>query len=148
VLHAALLPLNLVRLRQIQELVKRIREASEHGDAIDVLLPYMRRETHPKGAVLFQRGDAADRIYVVDKGVVAIPEVEKRLDEGTLFGEVGIFSSDAKRSASAVCAEECDIYSIHRDKVIELFYQNPKFGLFIARLLSRYAAASVDTVRR
>jgi hypothetical protein len=142
VLHAALLPLNIIRLRQMQHLLGRIREGP--GDAVEVLLPYMKKETHAKGETLFQRGDAAEKIYLIDKGVVAIPEVAKRLAAGTVFGEVGIFSADAKRSASAVCAEACDIYSIHRDKVLELFYQNPKFGLFIIRLVSRYATESVD----
>ena len=146
VLHASLLPLNILRLHQIRRLIRRIREASEHGDAVEVLLPYMKKETHVKDAVLFRKGDVADKIYLIDEGVVAIPEVDKRLVAGTLFGEVGIFSHDAKRSASAVCAEPCEIHSIHRDKVIELFYQHPKFAFFVIRLLSRYATESVDTI--
>jgi CRP/FNR family transcriptional regulator, cyclic AMP receptor protein len=96
--------------------------------------------------VKFRKGDTADKIYFLQQGIVAIPEVNKHLTQGTVFGEVGVFTAYTVRSASAICDEESEIYSIHRDKVFELYYQNPKFGFFIAHLLSRYAAESVDTI--
>lgn len=44
VLHVALLPLNVLRLYQITHLVRRIREASLDEDALEYLVPYMRKE--------------------------------------------------------------------------------------------------------
>ena len=146
VLHIALLPLNILRLYQIKQLMKKIREASASEDAVEYLIPYMKKETHAKGEVLFHKGDTADRIYFLQRGIVTIPEIHKHLTQGTVFGEVGIFTSHPVRSASAMCDAESEIYSIHRDKVLELYYQNPKFGFLIARLLSRYAAESVDMI--
>jgi len=143
VLHVALLPLNILRLFQIKQLINKIRKASAHEDSVQYLIPYMKKETHAKGEVLFHKGDNADKIYFIQKGIVTIPEINKHLDRGAIFGEVGVFSSHAARSASAICSEESELYSIHHDKVIELYYQNPKFGFFIARLLSRYASENV-----
>ncbi len=146
ILHLSLLPLNILRLFQIRQLISRIREASAHGDSVEYLIPYMKKETHAKGVVLFHKGDPADKIYFIQKGMVVIPEVNKRLTQGAVFGEVGVFASHATRSASAILGEESEIYSIHRDKVIELYYQNPKFGFFIVHLLSHYASENVNAI--
>ena len=146
VLHMALLPLNILRLYQIKELIKKIREASEAEDPVEYLIFHMKKETHAKGEVLFHKGDTADKIYFLQQGVVTIPEIHKHLTSGTVFGEVGVFTSYPVRSASAICDEESEIYSIHRDKVLELYYQNPQFGFLIVHLLSRYAAESVDMI--
>src|SRR5213596_54525 len=55
VLHSSLLPLNLVRLRQIKRLIRGIHEASE-DETLDFLIPYMKTETHRRGEVLFEKG--------------------------------------------------------------------------------------------
>jgi hypothetical protein len=38
------------------------------------------------------------------------------------------------------------MYSVSKDEVIRLWYQEPKFGFFIARQLSRYGSESVDAM--
>ena len=40
------------------------------------------------------------------------------------------------RSVSAVCDVDCRLYAIAKDKVLELYYQNPRFGFFLIRLIS------------
>jgi signal-transduction protein with cAMP-binding, CBS, and nucleotidyltransferase domain len=146
VLHFALLPLNIFRLTQVKQLIRNVREASTYEDSVEYLIPFMKKETHAKGEVLFHKGDTADKIYFIQKGIVAIPEINKYLAQGSVFGELGVFTPYTKRSATAICGEESEIYSIHRDKAIELYYQNPKFGFFIVHSLSRYASENVDTI--
>jgi len=147
ILHSALLPLNILRLYQIKKLMGKVREASAHEDAVEYLIPYMKKETYAQGEVLFHKGDTADKVYFIQKGSVTIPEMHKHLTRGAVFGEVGVFDASTVRSASAMCSEASDLYSIHHDKVIELYYQNPKFGFFIVHLLSRYASENVDNKR-
>jgi CRP-like cAMP-binding protein len=31
---------------------------------------------------------------------------------------------------------DCRLYAITKDKVLELYYENPRFGLFLIRLVS------------
>jgi CRP/FNR family cyclic AMP-dependent transcriptional regulator len=83
---------------------------------VEYLIPYMKKETYVKGQVLFQKGDAADKIYFIQAGGITIPEIKRELTEGAIFGEVGIFTPHKTRSASAICAEHAVIYSIHIDK--------------------------------
>jgi CRP/FNR family transcriptional regulator, cyclic AMP receptor protein len=135
VLHSALLPLNIVRLREIKTLIKTVNQASR-SDAFDSLIPYMKSERHRKGETLFSKGDPADKLYLIREGNVRFPELGKQLSNGALFGEVGLFAPQGARSVSAVCESECRLHAIAKDKVLELYYQNPRFGFFLIRLIS------------
>ena len=76
VLHAALLPLNVIRLRQLKGLLRAVQQANA-DETIRSLCPYMVTETHGAGDVLFRKGDPADRLYVLDRGHVRFPEIGK-----------------------------------------------------------------------
>jgi CRP/FNR family transcriptional regulator, cyclic AMP receptor protein len=135
VLHASLLPLNLVRLRQLKALQRGVRGASE-DETIRSLVPYMHAETHAAGEVLFRKGDPANRLYVIQHGHVRFPEIGKVVPAGQVFGEVGLFAPHNVRTLSATCHDDCRLYTIKRDKVLELYYQDPRFGFFLIRLVA------------
>jgi CRP/FNR family transcriptional regulator, cyclic AMP receptor protein len=135
VLHSSLLPLNLLRLRQIKRLINAVNVAGK-SETFEYLIPYMRNEMHAKGEMLFSKGEAADKLYVIEEGSVFFPELGKRLSDGAVFGEVGLFAPQSVRSLSALCDDDCRLYTITKDKVLELYYQNPRFGFFLIRMVS------------
>ena len=51
-------------------------------------------------------------------------------------GVVGLFAPQERRTLSAVCEEECRLSTIAREKVLELYYQDPRFGYFLIRLVA------------
>jgi CRP/FNR family cyclic AMP-dependent transcriptional regulator len=138
VLHAALLPLNVVRLRQMTRLISAVNEASR-SETFEYLVPYMQSELHQKGTTLFRRGDPADKLYLIAEGGVFFPELGKGFSSGAVFGEVGLFAPHSVRSVSAECEDDCRLYAITKDKVLELYYQNPRFGFFLIRMVSALA---------
>ena len=135
VLHSSLLPLNVLRLREIKRLINAVNTASK-SETFEYLIPYMRSERHPKGEMLFRKGDAADKLYMIEEGSIFFPELGKRLSSGAVFGEVGLFAPQGVRSLSALCEEDCRLHAITKDKVLELYYQNPRFGFFLIRMVS------------
>ena len=137
VLHSCLLPLNVIRLRQLRALIKAVHESSD-DEAICVLVPFMTTEARRKGDILFRQGEPADRLYLLQSGQVGFSELDKHVSAGALFGEVGLFAPHGVRTLTAVCEEDCRLATISRDKVLELYYQNPKFGFFLIRLISGY----------
>jgi hypothetical protein len=140
VLHSCLLPLNVLRLRQIRGLLRAVHEASD-DEAIRALVPFMTAAAGRKGDILFRRGEPADRLYLLQSGRVGFSELDKHVSPGALFGEVGLFAPHGRRTLTAVCEEDCRVATISRNKVLELYYQNPKFGLFLIRLISGYVSA-------
>jgi hypothetical protein len=135
VLHACLLPLNVLRLRQLTRLTRAVHQATDE-DVLQSLVPYMRTQVHPPGTVLFRQGDPADQLFMIQEGSVLFPEIDKLIGAGEVFGEVGLFAPQSVRALTAVCEEPCRLSAISRDKVLELYYQNPKFGFFLIRLIS------------
>lgn len=138
VLHCALLPLNLMRLREVQAAIKAVRSMTGRHPTTDLLTPYMEALSCRADTVLFRRGDRADTVYVLKRGAVRIVEFDRTLPEGELFGEIAIFAEDARRTATAVCDGDCELYRVSGQKILELFYQDQRFAFEIARRLSRY----------
>jgi CRP/FNR family cyclic AMP-dependent transcriptional regulator len=135
VLHSSLLPLNVLRLRQVTRLINAVNKASK-SETFEYLIPYMRSERHSRGETLFRKGDVAGKLYLIEEGTIFMPELGKRLSDGAVFGEVGLFAPQSIRSLSAVCEEDCGLHAITKEKVLELYYENPRFGFFLIRMVS------------
>lgn len=135
VLHAILLPLNCIRLFQMRTLIRRVREAS-HGElSMDWLIPLMTRKALKKGDVLFRKGDPAKGMYLTLSGSIRLVDIDKTVGPGTLIGEIGVFSPYKQRTDTAVCESDAEIGSIDEGKVLELYFQNPKFGFYLIKLV-------------
>jgi hypothetical protein len=137
-LHVLLLPLNVVRLVQMRRLIAAIREASRGDLSFASMAPYMTSERFGDGEVLFRQGELADKLYVLVGGKIVLPELRTALTgEGTLIGEIGIFAPTGRRTASAVAQGETHVLTLTSDKVLQLYHQNPAFGLHLVRLIVR-----------
>lgn len=139
-LHLALLPLNVMRLREVRNTIRSIQTISREHASLDALIPYMKHESVKRGQWLFRKGDQADRLYVLKQGRIKLVELEKTLEAGAVFGEVGIFSDNALRTSSAFSDDDAELCSLTSEKAIELFYQDPRFGFYIVRALARYVS--------
>jgi CRP/FNR family transcriptional regulator, cyclic AMP receptor protein len=135
VLHTCLLPLNVVRLVELRRMVAAVRDAG--GEQVArALAPYLSVETHRADETLFRRGQAADRLYLVQQGTVAIPEAGVALSPGDVFGEVGLLAQHGRRTAGAVCVTDCRLLTLSGPKLLELCYQDPRLAISLARLIA------------
>ena len=136
-LHVVLLPLNILRLYQMHKLIERVRRASKGDYSIEWMIPFMAKEEFKKADVLFRKGDEADKFYYVERGSVRLPEIGIALGPGEIIGEIGIFSPFKERTTSAVCETDLTALVLSNHKVLELYYQNPEFGLYLGRMIIR-----------
>ena len=134
-LHALLLPINVVRLLQVQRLARRVREAAGSNLPIADLLPLMSRRTARAEEILFRKGDAADQLFYIAQGEVRIVENGVMLGKGDVFGEIGLFAPDRKRTATIVAATDCELFQLSEAKMREVYFQNPSFGLAVVQLI-------------
>ncbi|MEL6435714.1 MAG: cyclic nucleotide-binding domain-containing protein [Pseudomonadota bacterium] len=147
ILHGLLLPLNLYRTWEHQQLLGRIKNALQAPTSIDVLLPHMTMQTVDEGTVLFRRGDVADRLYCVMSGRVLIEEFDRCLEQGALIGEIGLFTQAQTRTATAVAIETCQLSWIDRSAVLVLCQKHPEFALVLTRLVAQRMAENQDALR-
>jgi hypothetical protein len=136
VMYAVLLPINVVRLYQIQQLVKKVKVASQGDLALDWLKPFMTRRNFKAGDVLFRKGDRADAMYYTVTGKFLVREIGVELPPGRVMGELGFLSPDNKRTATVECLEDGQVLFILYDKVRELYFQDPNFGFYFLKLTS------------
>ena len=136
ILHALLLPLNTFRLIQMIRLIREIREASSENK-LDPLIPYMKLKKEKAGTVLFSKGDVSDRMIVIKFGAIVLEEISVRCGAGDILGEIAAFTPESRRTCTAVCETECELYTLSNDAMIQLYYQNPRFGMFLIRIIVR-----------
>jgi CRP/FNR family transcriptional regulator, cyclic AMP receptor protein len=135
VLHALLLPLNIYRLIEMRRLIREVKSAGNSA-GIDVLLPFMRPVSKPAGATLFSVGEDAVDMFLLTEGRIRLQEFGVDLQPGEVIGEIGVFSPHGKRTATAVCIEDCRLQCISRERVRELVFQNPRFGFYLLGLIA------------
>jgi hypothetical protein len=149
VLHGALLPLNLARLAQMQTLPRRAERAlAEKSEDFLWLAELGESRQLAPGEVLFEKGDLADSMYVVERGEVEIPEYGATLGPGALIGEVGLFAEDNRRTATARAPGLAAVSRLTRDRVRRLHYDNPRFAYSLTRLITARLLTNMRTARR
>ena len=127
ILHLFLFPLNIIRLRQIKQLAKDVREAANGELSLEWLTPYMSKTSYTKGTNIFTKVEPADKMLYIHDGIIRITDISalvqtKFLERGAVLGEMGIFAPDRKRTAKAIAEEDTVVYSIEEDKIIQLYY--------------------------
>ena len=136
-LHSVLLPVNLWRVWQMIQLTQRVARSAADPRQMEIWLrPYMRSKQLKAGEQIFANGELASRMYYLASGEVRLPEVDRTLHAGAMFGEIAFFAPDRKRSSSAHCVTDCTLLSIDEDTFKQLVYQNPDFGLEVVRMIA------------
>ena len=103
-------------------------------DGLSFPFESMTRETFKKGDILFKAGDVADRMFYIARGSLRLPELGKVVKAGGLIGEMGILSPFQTRTASAVCEEDLEAFTITKDDVIRLFRQDSALAFQLVHL--------------
>src|SRR5260221_14641008 len=78
-LYLLLLPINAVRLRQMLNLVKKARAATQGDMSMEWLKPFMTERKYRKGDVLFRKGDKADEMLLTVTGKFLVTEIGAQL---------------------------------------------------------------------
>ncbi len=134
-LQASLLAVNAYRLWDLQRLLTALESANADTPIKDWLLPYMKKATFKAGETLFSKGDDAHHLIYIRKGTVRLAELGATLGAGSLVGEIGLFTEDRKRTATVVCESACICYTMTDEAIYLLYYQNPKLGFYLIRLI-------------
>ena len=135
-LYLLSLPINVIRLRQMLNLVKKARLSAQGDLSMDWLKPFMTPRKYRKGEVLFHKGDAANEMFYTVSGKFLVSEIGVELLPGRIMGELGFLSPKNWRTQTVECLEKGEALTITYDKLLELYFQNPEFGYYFLRLTS------------
>jgi hypothetical protein len=136
-LHGILLPLNVIRLREMLQLVWKVREASQGDLSMDWLKPFMTKRTVKKGDILFRKGDVSSAMFYTITGRYRLSEIGQDVAPGQIVGEIGLIAPNNKRTLTFECVEDGELLTITYGQVKQLYFQNPKFGFEFLQLISQ-----------
>ena len=134
-LYGALIPINIKKTLQIHRLVQAIKNAKSDTPISEWLLPNMTRRTAKAGTTLWNKGDVATEMLYLETGSLRLVEYDQVLAPGSLVGEIGLFAPDNRRTLTLECASDCTLYSLSAEGMARLYYQNPKLGFHVMRLI-------------
>ena len=81
-LHLILLPLNLLRIRQVRRLIAIAHEVDEDKFSAKWLLPYGRHVSFDAGQTIFAEDEHADALYLLTKGSARVERTGAPIAEG------------------------------------------------------------------
>jgi hypothetical protein len=134
IMHAILLPLNAWRLREMLQLIREVSAAATGDLSMDWLKPFMDKRRVKPGEILFSRGDVADELYFVISGRLRLREIGVDILPGSLVGELGMLAPGHLRTQTVEAMEETLLQRISYDRLEQLYFQNPQFGIYFLRL--------------
>lgn len=135
-IYVLLLPINIVRLRQMIKLVKKARASAKDDLSMDWLKPFMRRRKYSNNDLLFCKGAPANEMFFIVTGKFLMKEIGIELSAGRMMGELGFLSPGNRRTQTVECIENGEVLTISYDKLLEVYFQNPQFGYYFLRLSS------------
>jgi CRP-like cAMP-binding protein len=95
-------------------------------------------ETFSPGQVIFQEGDAGDRMYVIQAGEVELSfggRIAESLETGEMFGEMALLGNKP-RSGTATAKTECRLVPIDQKRFTFLVHQTPNFALQVMETMA------------
>ena len=104
--------------------------------------------TFKAGEVIFNEGDAATELFIIQSGRVVIRLGNRLLDtleKNEIYGEMALVDS-APRSATAVADTDVTLVPVSEKQFLFLVSQTPFFALNVMRVLARRLRASNGTL--
>ena len=147
-LYSLMIPINAKKVWQIKKLVQAIEHAKADTPVSEWLLPHMTRRVVKAGTTLWNKGDKATEMLYVEQGTLNLPEYDESIGPGSLVGEIGLFAPDGRRTRSIVAATDCTLYSLSAEGMAQLYYENPKLGYHVMRLIVSRLMHDVEVANR
>ena len=105
----------------------------------EALLPYGSALNHPAGKVLFERGEKAYGLFLLQSGSarLSVPgALDRSVGPGALLGVPGTLSK-GMYSLSAELLEESTVLFVPSERVAALTTEHPEIGFQLVQVLSR-----------
>ena len=134
-LYVAMIPINVKKVLQIKKLIRAIENAKTDTPVSEWLLPHMTRRQAKAGQTLWNKGDKATEMLYVESGRLNMIEYDESIGAGAILGEIGLFAPDNRRTRTVVCETDCTLYGLSADAMAQLYYQNPKLGFHVMRMI-------------
>jgi len=129
----------MMTLGNMQDQLKHDESFRASPELMDALVPYGSALNHPPHKVLFERGQKAFGLFLLQSGKarLSVPgALDRSVGPGSLLGVPGTLSKGVY-SLSAELLEESQVLFVPSERVMALLTEHPDIGFQLVQLLSR-----------
>jgi CRP-like cAMP-binding protein len=101
----------------------------------------------PAGVVLYRKDDPAYDAYVLLSGEIVFLEQNIRVRPVSLFGEMGMFTEDSRRTMTAVTVTEAALLQTGYDDFLDLASHDPRFSFYLMHLMVKRMMRNIEAYR-
>ena len=112
---------------------------------IDEIAELVSEEAFPLGHVIFQKGDFADSLFILEEGEINITIQGRKSisfqvnQSGNIFGWSALVEPN-QYTATAECVKESKVIKIDGDRLIRIFEKHPSEGMTVMKRLAGVVA--------
>jgi CRP/FNR family cyclic AMP-dependent transcriptional regulator len=144
-----ILPMNVIRLIQLLVLLRQVETAaSTNSVSAEWLKPFGRTRRFAVGDVVFNRGDKAEYLLLLETGKFELKEAQLTLGAGEIVGELGFLTPENRRTMTLVCVEAGEVSEVSYFDMKQLYFSNPKFAFYLLRLVSDRLMQNVERAQQ
>lgn len=106
------------------------------GEQLEKLSKITEKKSFKKNAQIYKKGDRAQNLFVVTKGLVSLMEINpgddvgigfERRERGDFFG-AACFMTPQDYTLTAVCVQDSEVMAVNADKLFDLCEKDPGLG--------------------
>lgn len=123
------------------------------GDEYDVVAERIDYAKIKKGDLLIKEGQGGNTLYYLVNGTVEIRKESldgkqallSQFSRGSIVGEQALLEIEARRSATAVAIEDCELLSLTRHNFEEMVASSPRIGVAILKGVGKILSERLRT---
>ncbi len=108
-------------------------------EMLEKLRQYVELQTYEGGHVIFSEGDIGDTFYMLKRGKVLLEQRisnKVRVSVGSIkpgysFGWSAMLGGEESYTLEAICAEECEVFSISKEAIKQLLDDDHSMGYYL-----------------
>lgn len=128
----------IVLARRMEEIQRQQVEQGQRGEMVlDWLLPHVGHRRLKQGDILFHKGDPGHELFYLQRGRVSLDDIGVEMGPGQIFGEIGVFAPERRRTSTARCLTDVELFCLNSEQVKSIYYLNPQFAVHVVTLLAQ-----------
>jgi len=121
------------------------------NDDLELVITYLKKESYPKNALVFRKGDLADMLYLVESGQLAVVgedgvETIALVGPGSFVGEISMLLGQP-RTANLQVTLDVQLWTLHKQDFDHLVATRPTIALEMMRELSKRLVTTTQRKR-
>lgn len=129
--------ITVAKLVELGRLMTVVGSDVSNENLLSSLRPFMSPRSFTAGQTIFNRGDKATSLFYLLDGSINLPEINEHVPQGTVFGEIALFTRERQRTLGAKAETDVSTLEMQAEDLIDVVRRNPRIGFYLIGLITQ-----------